>query len=99
MLATFLSSPESNSVPALEYLGIIQDNADVVPGSGADPQVQVKIVDHLLALDLQTQAASILQELLKTTPPGENQAAEGARLAELQLRNRQSGGCSTPHLL
>lgn len=86
MLATFLSSPESNSVPALEYLGIIQDNTDVVPGSGADPQVQIKIVDHLLALDLQTQAASILQELLKATPPGENQAAEGVRLAELQLR-------------
>lgn len=86
MLATFLSSPGSDSVPALEYLGIIQDNTDIVPAPRTDPQLQVRIVDHLLGLDLQDQAVSLLQELLTATPPGETHAAEGARLAALQLR-------------
>lgn len=86
MLTAFLSSPDSNTTPPLEYLGIIQDNTDVVPDPQSNPELQVKMVDHLLALDLQDQAASILQRLLSKSAPGEGQANYGARLAELQLR-------------
>ncbi len=86
MLTAFLSSPELNSTPPLQYLGIIQDNTDVAPDSRTNPQLQVRMVDHLLALDLQDQAASILQQLLTASKPGESQANYGARLAELQLR-------------
>jgi hypothetical protein len=92
MFAAMLRSDASDSLPPLELTALVDENADLLPVGPAGDQLQARLADRLLALDLPKRADPVLQKLMRAAPNGVSRAGFGARLATLRLREGDAAG-------
>jgi hypothetical protein len=85
--STFAAAIEADRrapLPAIEFVALVEENADLVPDGEAGRRVASRIADRLAALDLPRRAAPVLEKLAAATPPGAARAEIGTRLALLR---------------
>jgi hypothetical protein len=69
----------------IEAVAVLQQNQDLIQGSGNSAQLLTLLAQRLDALDLPGAAAPMLSHLIQTIPPGAAQASLGATLAQVDL--------------
>jgi hypothetical protein len=82
----------ANKLPPLEFVALVDENADLVPNTREGEAMQAMLADKLLALDLPKRAGPVLDKLMRAMPAGRGRAAFGARLATLRLGEADAGG-------
>jgi hypothetical protein len=92
MFAAMLRSDAADSLAPLELIALVDENADLLPLGPAGDQLQARLADRLLALDLPKRADPVLQKLMQAAPSDVSRAAFGARLAALRLREADAAG-------
>ncbi len=83
--AQALARDATHPLPPLDFVAMVQENADLLPDGAAGQVVAERVADRLAALDLPDQAATALGKLMDDAPMGAARAALGGRLAALQL--------------
>ncbi|MGC8469021.1 MAG: hypothetical protein ACP5NI_03850, partial [Acetobacteraceae bacterium] len=73
------------TIPPLELVALVQENADLVPHGAAGEQLAAGLARRLVALDLPARAIPVLTRLMEKAPPGVIRARFGARLAAMDL--------------
>ncbi len=85
-LLTRAIAPDARPVlPPLEFVSMVEDNADLLPSGFAGEPVAEMLADRLSALDLPRRAAALLGRVMAASVPGTSRAILGARLAALLL--------------
>ena len=95
MLAVFsslLREDAADRLAPLEFVSLVDENADLLPNPPEDAALEVKLADRLLALDLPKRAGPVLEKLAHGAQAGPGRAVLGARLAALRLREDDAGG-------
>jgi tetratricopeptide (TPR) repeat protein len=83
--ALTLKRDDATPMEPLEFVSLIEDNADLLPTGADGDQIARRVADRLAALDLPERAERALRKLVDGAPPGEARAAFGARLAAMQV--------------
>jgi hypothetical protein len=78
------------SLPALEFVALVEENADLL--AGAPGNVEEQLADRLLSLDLPKRAAPLLEKMMRGAPAGAGRARFGAHLAAVRLRESDGDG-------
>jgi len=89
MFGEMLRDDGKSKLPPLDFVAMIDENADLMPRYENDPQVQQALLDRLLALDLPTRAMPILRKLLAGSASDVAKARYGETLAALQVLEGQ----------
>jgi hypothetical protein len=89
---SLLHDDGANKLPPLEFVALVDENADLVPNTREGEAMQAMLADKLLALDLPKRAGPVLDKLMRAMPAGPGRAAFGARLATLRLGEADAGG-------
>ncbi len=92
IFAAFLADPRGNTMPPLDFVSLVDANTDLLPSGPAGEDLQSRLADRLLALDLPEQAGRLLDKLVHAAPSGSARAGFGARLATLRLRQGDAAG-------
>jgi hypothetical protein len=92
MFAAMLRGDAAESLAPLELIALVDENADLLPAGPAGDQLQARLADRLLALDLPKRADPVLQKLMQAAPSDVSRAGFGARLAALRLREADATG-------
>ncbi len=82
----------ADKLPPLEFVALVDENADLVPNTGEGAAMQAILADKLLALDLPKRAGPVLDELMRAVPAGPGRSAFGVRLAQLRLGEADPAG-------
>jgi hypothetical protein len=82
----------AHKLPPLEFVALVDENADLVPNTREGDAMQAVLADKLLALDLPKRAGPVLDKLMRAVPAGPGRAAFGARLATLRLGESDDAG-------
>ncbi|MGA3403953.1 MAG: hypothetical protein ABSC95_32495, partial [Acetobacteraceae bacterium] len=82
----------ADKLPPLEFVALVDENADLVPNTREGEAMQAVLADKLVALDLPKRAGPVLDKLMRAVPAGSGRAAFGARLAALRLGESDAGG-------
>jgi hypothetical protein len=82
----------ADKMPPLEFVSLVDENADLVPNTREGEAMQAMLADKLLALDLPKRAGPALDKLMRAMPPGLGRAAFGTRLAKLRLGDSDPDG-------
>jgi hypothetical protein len=93
--ATFdamLREDVADKLPPLEFVALVDENADLVPNTQAGLDMQATLADRLVALDLPDRAGPVLDKLMRAVPAGPSRAVFGVRLAKLRLGDGDAGG-------
>jgi hypothetical protein len=89
------SRPGASLLAPLDFVTLMQENADLLPDGPAGEALVAQLADQLMALDLPGQAAPLLGRLLATTQAPAPRAAIGARLAAIDLDRNDAQSAST----
>jgi hypothetical protein len=92
MFAALLRGDATASLPPLEFVAVVEENADLLPGGPDGDALQSKLADRLLALDLTKRAGPVLEKLMQAANSGAARAGFGARLAALRSREGDPAG-------
>ena len=92
LFATLLGDKRTDALPPLEFVTLVDGNADLLPDGPAGEALEQRLADRLLALDLPQPAALLLEKLTRAAPTGVGRAGFGARLAALRLRQGDAAG-------
>jgi tetratricopeptide (TPR) repeat protein len=92
VFAGFLADPRAKAMSPLDFVSLVDANTDLLPSGPAGEDLQSRLADRLLALDLPDQAERLLDKLTHTAPSGVARAGFGARLATLRLRQGDAAG-------
>ncbi len=92
LFTKFLGENGSTSLSPFEFVALISDNADLLPGGLAGEVLEARLADRLLALDLPRQAGATLEKLMRAAPSDAGRAGFGARLAALRLGESDAAG-------
>ncbi|MBV8704460.1 MAG: hypothetical protein JO118_12205, partial [Acetobacteraceae bacterium] len=84
-VAGLLRDDATRSMPALDFIALLEENADLLGAAATGPDAQARLADRLLALDLPDAAMPLLERLMRAAPPDAARGATGARLAGLRL--------------
>jgi hypothetical protein len=87
-----LHGDAADKLPPLEFVALVDENADLVPTTAQGEAMQATLADKLLALDLPNRAGPVLDKLMRAAPAGPGRAAFGARLAKLRLGEFDADG-------
>jgi len=87
-----LLDDSTDKLPPLEFVALVDENADLVPNTQEGDAMQARLADRLLALDLPNRAGPVLDKLMRAVPAGPGRAAFGARLATLRLGESDASG-------
>jgi hypothetical protein len=87
-----LREDATKALPPLDFVALLEENADVLGAAAKGPELQARLADRLLALDLPDAAAPLLERLLRAAPADAGRAATGARLAALRLGAGDASG-------
>jgi hypothetical protein len=87
-----LHDKAADRLPPLEFVALIDENADLVPDTPDGDAMEGVLADKLVALDLPDRAGPVLDKLMRAAPPGPGRAALGARLAKLRLTDSDAAG-------
>ncbi len=92
MFAKLLHGDAADTLPPLELVALVEENADLLPDGAEGEALQARLADRLLALDLPKRAGPLLEKLMQAAPSGVGRAVFGARLAALRLREGDAAG-------
>ncbi|MEO8716557.1 MAG: hypothetical protein ABI369_16250, partial [Acetobacteraceae bacterium] len=84
-VARLLADDATRAMAPLDFVALLEENADLLGAAASGPAMQARLADRLLALDLPDAAAPLLERLMRDAPPDAGRAASGARLAALRL--------------
>ncbi len=84
-VAALLRDDATKSMPPLDFIALLEENADLLGTAATGPELQEQLADRLLALDLTDAAMPYLERLMRAAPPDAARGAIGARLAALHL--------------
>jgi hypothetical protein len=84
--ANLLRDDHADKLAPLEFVAVIDENADLLPGVSDGQELEGRLADRLLALDLPKRAKPLLEKLSQQAPSPEARATFGERLAKLYLR-------------
>jgi hypothetical protein len=87
-----LHDDAADKLPPLEFVALVDENADLVPNTREGEAMQAMLADKLVALDLPKRAGPVLDKLMRSVPAGPGRAAFGVRLAKLRLGESDAGG-------
>ncbi len=90
-----LLAADATTMGPLDFVALLEENADLLGGDATAPDMEARLADRLLALDLPDAAAPLLARLVGEAPPGAGRAATGARLAALRLAAGDAPGALT----
>ena len=76
----------------IDFVALVDENADLMPGRGDDEAVQQLLADRLVALDLPERAKPVLQKLLHAAKTDVAKARFGFSLARLDSRDGNNAG-------
>ncbi len=91
-VARLLRDDATRAMPPLDFVALLEENADLLGDLASGPDLQTRLADRLLALDLPDAAAPLLEHLMRDAPAGAGRAATGARLAKLRLAGGDAQG-------
>ena len=69
----------------IEFVSMVDENADLVLDAADDDAVQQSLADRLLALDLPDRAKPVLEKLMRSAKSDTAKARFGASLATLEF--------------
>jgi hypothetical protein len=92
MFAGMIHGGDLGKVPPLDFVAMVDENADLVPRGAEEPGIDQPLAEHLLALDLPDRAKPVLDKLLKAAAGDVSKARYGASLAMLLARERNDAG-------
>lgn len=87
-----LAGSGTKRVSPLEFVSLIEENADLIPKGTAGQKLAELLSNRLLALDLPSRAAPVLAKLMQDAPPGAPLAMLGAKLASVRLAEDDAKG-------
>ncbi|MFO1027408.1 MAG: hypothetical protein U1E70_19700 [Acetobacteraceae bacterium] len=86
--AEMVSDPRLHTMPPIDVVSTIEENADLAAARHDDARVQEQLADRLLALDLPGRAGPVLEKLMKAASTPLSKALYGANLAALAVREK-----------
>jgi hypothetical protein len=92
MFAALLRSDAVGTLPPLDLVSMVEENADLLPTGPDGEALQARLADRLLALDLPKRAGPVLEKLMQAANSAPARAGLGARLAALRLREDDPAG-------
>lgn len=92
LVAALLDGPSLQTLPALDLVALVDENAGLLPTSAEGDTVMARLADRLVALDLPRRAAPLLQKMTAAAPAGASKAGLGNRLAGLRLQEGDAPG-------
>ena len=92
MFITMLYSDATNALKPLDLVALADENADLFKTMPDNPELTSRLADRLLALDLPSRAAPLLDKLASNASSPVDRAVFGARLAELRLGEGDAPG-------
>jgi hypothetical protein len=90
--AAMVRDQGSQAIPALEYVAMVEENADLLRDTGDDEAVEQPLADRLLALDLPGRARPVLEKLMHQAKSPIAKARLGVGLATLESREGDDAG-------
>lgn len=94
LFIAMLADPRLDRMPPLDFVALVDANADLLPTGRAGEALEATLADRLLALDLPDQAAPVLAKLMRAAPTPAGRAGFGARLAALRLADDDPAGAA-----
>ena len=94
MFAALLADPRLKTMAPLDFVALLDENADLLPKGAAGEKIEAALADRLVALDLPGRAAPVLARLMRAAPTPRGRASFGARLAALRLREDDPAGAA-----
>jgi hypothetical protein len=92
MFITLLYSEAADALPPLDLVALADENADLFKAMPSNEDLQARLADRLMALDLPSRAAPLLEKLATAATTAVGRATFGARLADLRLREGDAAG-------
>ncbi len=92
MFSTLIHEDGAASMTPLDFIALVEENADLLPPGTEDTALENRLAERLLALDLPKRADQVLAKLMKAAPTPRGRAGLGVRLAELRLREDDPAG-------
>ena len=92
MFGTLIHEDAAASMKPLDFIALVEENADLLPPGAEDTDLENRLAERLLALDLPKRADQVLTKLMKAAPTPHGRAGLGTRLAELRLREDDPAG-------
>jgi hypothetical protein len=86
--ADMIADPRLQSMPPIDVVSMIEENADLAAARPGDSRVQEQLADRLLALDLPNRAGPVLDRLMQSAATPLGRALYGANLAALAAREK-----------
>lgn len=94
MFSAVLRGDAADTLAPLEFVALVEENADLLPGGADGETLQAKLADRLVALDLPKRAGPVLEKLVQAAPTVVGRASFGVRLATLRLREDDAAGAA-----
>jgi hypothetical protein len=92
MFIGMIRSQDQQQMPPIEFVSMVDENADLMAGSAEDDAVQQSLADRLLALDLPGRARPVLEKLMRSASSDLAKARFGMSLATLESREGDDAG-------
>jgi tetratricopeptide (TPR) repeat protein len=92
MFTGMIRSQDQQQMPPIEFVSMVDENADLMAGSAEDDAVQQSLADRLLALDLPGRARPVLEKLMRSASSDLAKARFGMSLATLESREGDDAG-------
>ena len=92
MFMSLLYSDAADALSPLDLVALVDENADLFKSMPDNEHLQVHLADRLMALDLPSRAAPLLDKLAHAATTAAGRATFGARLADLRLREGDAAG-------
>ena len=86
MFADMIRDEGTRKIPAIEFVSMVDENADLMPANGGEEPIEQALADRLSALDLPGRAKPVLEKLLRSARSDIAKARFGASLAVLESR-------------
>jgi hypothetical protein len=90
MFAAMIRAQDKKPSPPLEFVAMVDENADLMPRPGDELAVDRPLAERLMALDLPDRALPVLTKLMKATRSDVAKARFGASAATLLARDGKS---------
>ena len=92
MFITLLYSEATDALPPLDLVALVDENADLFKTMPSNEDLQARLADRLMALDLPSRAMPLLEKLANSATTPVDRATFGARLADLRLKEGDAAG-------
>ena len=92
MFITLLYGEATDALPPLDLVALTDDNPELFKAMPGNEDLQARLADRLMALDLPSRAAPLLEKLATAATTAAGRATFGTRLADLRLREGDATG-------